>query len=470
MNIINKAITTIKKAFGMNEEITDLFELISTGEIDKAKDLFDNKIDIVNGSLKEWNIKDHEINKRQDKVLKDGTVVKQWKLPSPDQKKIVDSTVDFLFNEPVKLVRKSDEDTEEAFQIIKKLWEDMRMDTLNCEVSYKLFSETEAARLFVPYRDSEADLENLELKNSAKCIILAKSEGDTIYTKFDEFKVMRAIARGYETKSGKNTVEHFDIYTAEAIYYCTRDGKTWFVEQKENIIGKIPLSWWSVPQNDWHDVQPIITRKAWLRSTRADTNDYSGDPILLVKGNPEMNDAQKNTSGKIIRLREEHDDAKYIHPEMSVEMVKDERETLDREIAYYTDTPHKIDEIVNKLGTVSGKALKLMLRGPLGKAKRNQRMIAELMSREINILKAIGAKVIDTAKADQFKKLNIYVEFGNPLPDGIEELVEIIGQATFNKPALSQKAAVKIIAPLFGLDPEEVLAELNNEAVQGQED
>src|SRR5690606_35812576 len=126
---------------------------------------------------------------------------------------------------------------------------EMRQDSKNLETATLLYSETECAKKFVAYRDSDADPTDTEKKNSVRCVILAKSKGDELYTRFNDYGGMEAFARAYKvkTKKGKE-VEHFDIETADAYFYCKKDEETgnWEVDTKPNLTGKINVAWYSV--------------------------------------------------------------------------------------------------------------------------------------------------------------------------------------------------------------------------------
>src|SRR5690606_11312554 len=75
-------------------------------------------------------------------------------------------------------------------------------------------------------------------------------------------------------------VDFFDIYTDAFIYkYEKLDGKEWeFLERIENPWKKIPVSYYSIKQTPWSEVQPIIERLEEVVSNFGDTNDYFGSP------------------------------------------------------------------------------------------------------------------------------------------------------------------------------------------------
>ena len=432
-------ISTVKNLLGMKEEDKDLVTLITEGKIDKAKAKFTNREEVVKKSLEQWRIADHEIMKRANKTLKDGTIIESWNLPISYQKKIVQSAVAFMYAKPVKLKQESD-GTDDVFQILTDLRKDLRMAAKDQENAKLMMSETESAKLFVPYRDSAADKKDLTKPNSIKCILLAKSLGDTLHTSFDSFGVLRAIAREYKVKVGINDIAHFDVYMSDNIFLCERVNGTWTVKTETNLIGKIPVVYYMQDEAEWADVQKLIERRETLTSRRADNNDRSGDPILVLEGEV-LSLPNSKEVGKVVQMGI-GGKAAYLVPQMSIDMVKDEKEDLKELIHYLTDTPDLSMDKMTGMGLTSGKAIEMAFFGCLLKAMGKHGYFEEMVDREINILKAFIGKVMDTSKAGQVEKLNVSIEFGNPLPDNIDDLVTMLSTATGGKPIMSQKTVV----------------------------
>lgn len=449
----------------MNEDIDKTIdELIASGQIDAVKAKLFVRTPEIEKALKQWNVCDHTIMERSGKVIEGGELVKDWKLPISYQKKIVQSSVAFLFGEEVTFQRESDESTDEVYQMLLQLREDMRMSTKDQENAIHLLSETESAKLFVPYRDPNiSDPDQLAQPGliNLKCILLAKSLGDTLYTRFDEFGVLQAFARGYIVKSGMTDIEHLDIFTAKETHYCTKQNGIWDVKTEANKLGKIPVAYYRLPQTDWADVQALIERREWLTSTRADNNDRTGDPILVLEGNVVKLPGAKEV-GKVVVL-EPGGKANYLVPQMSVDMVKNEKEDLKELIHYLTDTPDLSMDKMSSLGLTSGKAIEMAFFGALLKAKSRHGFFREMIDRENNILKAYIGKLIDTGKEAVSEKLKIKVKFGNPLPDNAEDFINMLTTATGGKAVLSQKTAVSL-NPLV-TDAKEEIKNLNEEEV-----
>ena len=453
MSIVNK----IKSLLGMAEEDKDLVTLLTEGSIEKAKGKFTNRQDKVSVALSQWNIEGHEIMLRPDKDLIKGKIVTSWNLPLPYQRKIVQSAVAFIYGKPVKLKQEST-GTDNAFKALTDLRKDMRMNAKDQKCAEIMKSETECVKLFVPYRDSSADKTDLEIPNSVKCILLAKSLGDIIHVSFDNYGVLKAVAREYSVAVGNKKIEHFDVYTADVIYHCDRTGGSWSVLPETNIIGKIPMVWAMQEDPEWALVQKIIVRREYSSSTRADNIDRTGDPILVLEGGKPISLPNANEVGKVVVL-EKGASASYLVPQMSIDMVKNEQEDLERAILYFTDTVDLHSQEGASLGQDSGKALEMKYFGPLLKAMSQHGTYEELHDRENNILKAFITKVIDTSSnmANEIANLEVSIEFGNPLPDNTADYLNSLSLAVGGKAIMSRQTAVELNPLVKDGDKENIL-------------
>ncbi len=431
-------------------------ELLMSGQIDSAKSKFKNRRKEVQQALKEWDIAEHEIMKRTDKVLKDGDTAKSWNLPISYQKKIVRSSVAFLFGKPL-LIKQESKNTDTAFNALTELLKDMRMASKDQENARLMFSETESAKLFVEYRDINiTDEEVLKTPGlvRVKCILLAKSLGDTLHVSFDAFGVMQAFGREYSVKVGNENVEHFDVYTADTIFLCKKEKGVWQTEPKINRIGKIPVVYYLHPekQTEWADVQKLIERREWLTSIRADNNDRTGDPILVLNGEVESL-PEANTVGKVVKLGLEGR-ADYLVPQMSVDLISNEKEDLKELIHYLTDTPDLSQEKMTSLGLTSGKAIEMAFFGCMLKALERHGFFEEMKDREISVVLAFMEKIIYVSMAAEIKRVKTSIEFGNPLPDNTSDIVDMISSATGGKPIMSQRRGVELNPMVKDVDEE----------------
>lgn len=452
----------------MKEEDKDLVTLLQEGAIEKAKYKFTNRQEVVKEALLQYNITGHKIMDRPDKTLLKGEIVESWNIPIAYQKKIVQSAVAFLYGKPVKLKQES-EGTDKAFKALLDLRKEMRMAAKDQKCAEITMSETECVKLFVPYRDTNADKTDLTKPNSVKCILLAKSLGDTIHVSFDGFGVLRALGREYKVRVGSKEIEHFDVYMSDFTYYCDRTNGNWEIKPEVNVIGKIAAVWYMQDEPEWAPVQIPIERREYLTSARADNVDRTGDPILVLEGGKPISLPEAKAVGKVVVL-EKGASASYLVPNMSVDMVKDEKEDLKELILYLTDTADLSMKTTATMGQDSGKALEMKYFGPILKAMGRHGYYEEMHDRENNILMAFIAKVIDPSSSmeSEIKNLDVSIEFGNPLPDNTGDLIEMLSSAVGGKPIMSQKTAVELNPLIKDADAENKL--MNDEVISTIED
>lgn len=455
----------LEKVGSVEIDKTDVRSLLTAGMVDEAKTLFSTRKDKVEAALKEWNVAQHKVHERPKKYLDSGEEIPQAKLPLPYQIKIVQSAVAFLFGKPVKLVQLS-ENTDKAFKIIDDLWTDMRMASKNRKNARTVFSQTVAAKQFVEYKDEDGAGGTY---NSVKCILFSKDNGNDLYYLKDQYGVMQCIARGYTTKNGEKLTEHFEAEYKDVIFNCKKTDGVWTVKPENNLAKKIRYSYYEQDFTEWDIVQALIERQEMLISKRSDNNDYTADSILVLTGDVESLPG-KDETGKVVKLSGENASAQYLSPSMAIDMVKDERTTLDNYILYFTDTIDLSSENLKSMGQDSGKALVMKFFPAILKAMDKLEIFEEMTDREINILKAIVKNVIDVspAMAKELKELKIGYQFGNPLPDDIKDLVATLSEAVGGKPIMSQKTAVELNPLVKDADAEN--KQLNQESITVIED
>ncbi|WP_433863167.1 phage portal protein [Sphingobacterium thalpophilum] len=449
-------------------EDKDFNTLLQEGDVDKLKGTMKNNLARIKTALSFYNANEHKIAKEPKEKLVGKEPVNNWPLTLPIQKKIVESTVAFLVGKPVRLVQES-EGTDEAFEAVQNVWKEMRMNSKLLDLMTKFFSETEAVIMFRPYRDSGADPDDLSKMNTIRCKVLAKSEGDDIYVYFDEFGTLKAWARGYLVKIGNGKeVEHFDVETADHFYLHTKENGRWEATVKPNYAKKISMVLFTRDTWDSYDVDPLIERRETLTSGKAKNNDAMGSPILKITGEID-NLPEVRKSVKVVKMQLGAN-AEYLYPQMSVDLIKEEREDLKELINYFTDTPDFSMDSMKAIGTTSGKAIELMFFPAILKSIRNRITIEELFDRMIEVIKNLLAKLNENRPklVDQLKKLVTKFEFTSPLPENEADLIDMLATSTGGKPTLNQEDAANLHP--FAKDGKENWKKLQAEALSANLD
>lgn len=420
----------------------------------------------------QYNPKKHTIadaSKRPDKLvtLDDGSqnVVPVARIPIPMQKRIVKLAATFLCGRPIQLISNPADDGQKSMlQVVQKTWDQNKLDYKSKKLAKLMMSEMECAELWYPEAIEEGywigtanDLSAVKYKLRMR--ILAASLGDTLVPVFNASGDMIAFGRGYSTTDDGKKVEHFDIYTAEKNLFLVKGDTGWTVAKEEaNMLGKIPVIYYSQEAPEWYDVQEMIERLEKSISNHADTNDYHGSPTILVKGDVK-GFTKKGESGKVLEL-EPGADANYMEWNHATDSIKLEQETLRNEIYSQTDTPNISFEQMKGLGTFSGIALKMLFLGAHMKASDHEENFGESIQRRINLL--IAGMAVINVKLEGSVNLKISPKFEYFLPKNEAEMVDMLSTANGGKPIMSTKTAVTLNP--FVSDPETEQKEMEKEA------
>ena len=382
----------------------------------------------------------------------------------PYQDIIVERTIGFLLGNPI------DMDTEGAdgspqqealVAMVEKIWSKNKLDYRNKDIARKMFSECEVAELWYlvdAEDDYWGDLSKGVFKPKMK--ILAQSLGDGLYPYFDLSGDLIAFGRDYRLLNGTNIETRFDLFTAQVtIKWLTAENR--IEEVIPNPFGKIPIVYYRQEYPEWYKVQSMIDRFETSVSNRADSNDYSGSPITVVKGKLE-GFASKGEQGKVLQVAGDGS-VSYLESRNAPESTKMEWEMLKESIYSMSQTPDISFHEMKGMGHASGIALKLMFLDAHMKARNKEGTFGEGIQRRMNLLLAIVGRVIDLSLGDYAKSISLVPKFTPYLPVDDKAEIDTISVAR-TAGVLSQETGVRM-NPLV-IDPETELQRLKDEAAQ----
>ncbi len=367
------------------------------------------------------------------------------RIAMPIQKFIVEMRTNFLCANPIELTANpADETQENLLQLIKKTWDDNKLDYDTQELAEKMMSDTEVAELWYTEpveKDYWQGTPNEGKLRRTRMKILTSDAGNALYPSYDQYGDMVAFGRSYKLKNadGKE-IEHFDLYTAERNYFFEIDGAE--VKQSKasepNPNKKIPIIYYSQPKVEWADVQQIINQKEILNSNHSETNKYFAWPIAVFKGLVESL-PDKDENGKAIELTGDNAFAQYLTWDSAPESVKMENQNIDTAIEMYTGTPFITMERMGQLGTYSGIALKMLFMAAHLKAAAKEKIFGKGVQRRLNYLKSVLCE-INTSLAPA-QNMSIKPKFTLFLPKNIMEDIDILVKAK-GADLISQETAV----------------------------
>lgn len=411
---------------GNNQEFE---QLLAAKDISAVKGKMGSKAQEVLTSLKEYDTLSHEIMKREDKIItnKAGKIIRKepvWKLPIPYPVFINEIALVFLYGRPVKWTQLS-EGTDDAFKAYQEFIKDTRFDSKIRQSKRIAGAETESAMLFRVYQDGDG-------KAGCQIRVLARSKGDEIYTRFDQYGNMLAFAWGYYVRDKEETtVYHFDIYTGKTIYHCAKKSLGWDVTEEMNFIGKIPVIYFE-QEKEWNGVEALIHREESIVSRTADTNDYFSDPIAVMNVDIIKNMPQKKDAAKMLITNDKdgvEKAAKYLTWDSAPESKKQELEWLQTQILQKTFTPNLTTDTLKSISQLSAKALRtVMLLADIKAAKRKESH-DELLDRTSSLIIAIIGNVLDVSLHSQCEALRVGHEFQEPFGEDVSDDLDNIIRA-----------------------------------------
>lgn len=354
-------------------------EYLQAGDIGKALSLMQEHDDEVDNALREYNPQTHKIMSRPDKPRKGDAPYRTEKLPRTRQRYINEVELFFLLGGDIQWTQKGG--TEEAYDAFLKMIEDVHFNARTRTAKRKAGAETEVAKLYNVYRNSEG-------KADVNLVVLSRSTGYKLRTLFDQYGNLTAFAYGYKQKEGGRTVEHWDFQTAELLFFCQRAAIGWSVETAKNPTGKINVLYIRQPKA-WDGVEPRLAREEELDSKIADTNNYFADPIATATADVINSMLDPSKPGKLIQLSGPNSSFSYVNPPQQSEIRRAEKEELERSILFDTMTPDLSFDNLKGMGTLSGAAIRNSFILGYIKRARNMEIYEEMTMREKNVILAI---------------------------------------------------------------------------------
>lgn len=391
-------------------------EKILDGKVEDAIDLFEDNSEVVEQAIREYNTKTHSIMFREDKVRKDKSDYRTWKLPRNWQQYINEIELYFLLANGIKWEmlnddQESNEALQKAFDKFKKLLKKLHYDSRTREFKRLAGAETECAKLYAYYKDEgEAKL---------RIVILARSKGYKLRPLFNMYGDLKAFAVGYDTKDANGDLIHrWDVYTSEAYYHCKQQelgqaGTEWNVTTEVNPFGKIPIIY-ARQKKAWAGAEERIERDEWLDSKNADCNEYFADPMLKMSKSVKNGLMGAKEVGKVIQVGNKDDVFEYVTPPDASDMKEKEKSLLKESILNSTMTPDLSYENVKGLGAISGEAITKANIIAYIKRLNNMEIYDELFERDASLIIEIMATALYPGERKILRSMELNHNYQDP--------------------------------------------------------
>ena len=369
--------------------------------------------------MREYNVDTHKVMMRPDKIITDkkGKMRDKksvWKLPIPHQKFINEIALVFMYGRPVKWTQSSDK-TDDAFAAFQNVIKRTRFNAKIRQCKRIAGKETESAMLFRVFRDKDGN-PDVQIR------VLAKSKGDEIFVRWDNYENIISIAWGYNVRESEDKiVYHFDIFTPDVIYRCTKKSLGWDVEPEVNLIGKIPIILFQ-QEREWEGVQHLIDREEHIISRSADTNDYFADPIAVYNADIIKNLPDKDTPNKSLYANGKdgiQNAMQYVTWDAMPESKRDELEMLESHILSKSFTPNITLDTLKSISQLSAKALRTVMLLADIKAAKHKESHDELLDRTASLITSIIGNVLDVSLKSQCDELEVEHVWQEPFGEDV---------------------------------------------------
>lgn len=430
----------VNSAVGRNQEFE---QLLAARDISAVKEKMRYRAYEIQEALKEYNVKEHDVMHRPDKEITDkkGKLLRYepvWKLPIPYPVYINEISLVFLYGRPVKWLQQS-EGTDNAFDKFQEVIKRTRFDSKIRQCKRLAGAETQSAMLFRVFKDEDNN-PDVQIR------VLARSKGDEIYTRFDQYENLLSVAWGYYVKEEKDeVVYHLDIFTPQKTYRCAKRTIGWEVIEEINFIGKIPIILFE-QDKEWAGVENLIGREEWIASRTADTNDYFADPIAIMAADLIKNMPEKKEAAKLLVTNDANgvqNAARYLTWDNAPQSKKDEVEWLQSQILRNSFTPNITLDTLKSISQLSAKALKTVMMLADIKAAKHKEKHDELLDRTGSLITAIIGNVLDVSLRSECDNLVVAHEFQEPFGDDIKDTLTNIIQGV-DGGILSTESAVEM--------------------------
>lgn len=313
------------------------------------------------------------------------------------------------------------------------------------EVAERTMSELESAEMWW-----------LSDNNEIKMRVISPEKGDLLQPVYDDYGDMIMFIRSYADKDD-NTL--YDVFTNEKNY--TFDQNYNLLKEWDNAWNKIPIIYYSQQKPEWNDIQIIIERYETILSNLGDTNDYTGAPITVVKGNI-LGFANKGDQGKTINL-EADASIDYLTADGSPESINLEIKTLYSLMHSLSHTPDISIETLKGQGGNSGVAFdRLFTDAQLSAESKLTSDFGESMQRSVNLVSAMVRSINKSLPDDIIEiETNAY---------RFDDISDFIKNSVLLKGILSAETITKMVASKYGIDEAEEWNRVSSEFGMSEEE
>lgn len=434
------------------------------------------------GLINEYDPKRHPVTNRAeypDVVNDDNSIDHVTRITYDLQRLAVKRMSELCNGIPVRRIYRPENDRQkEIASYMEKIFERIRIDSVNNERLTMLFAGCEVMTLWYATEDAtNAYGFNSPLK--FRCRNFSPMRGDLLYPLFDEYGDMIAMSVAYSRKVEEQTVSYFDTYTADHHYkWSNKSDSGWALETDEVItLGKIPAIYMYRPTPIWEDTSKIVYEMEWAMSRNGNYLRKNSKPIFVVYADEQISygdeggepQGEKGRSdGRSIMQFPKGSSAGYVTWAQAIDNLKFYMAELRQTFFTQLQLPDWSYESM-KATPMSGESRKQLFIDAQLKVKDESGRLIEGYDREINIVKAFLKAALGKAYEADIDALPVENQISPFTINDEKDLITNLVTANGGKPIMSQRESIEEYGHSTDIDKtmEEIAAQQMADAMGG---
>lgn len=384
----------------------------------------------------------------------------------------VKRTVELCFGIPVRRVYKPDANDERQKEVagyLEKIYDAVRINSVNIDRGRQLFASCEIMTLWYPVKQ-DTSIYGFNSKIKLRCVTYSPMLGDEIYPLFDETGDLLALSVSYIRKVKEETISYFDVYTDDTHLRwetSSESGANELTVKEEITLGKIPAIYIYRPSPVWENTSPLVYEMEWAMSRNGNYLRKNSRPILMAAVSEEIQFGQSPSTDAAFRDIVQYPQGsslQYVTWNQAIDNLKFYEESLRRTFFTQLQLPD-ISYDNMKTTPMSGEARKQLFIDCQLKVKDESGRWLEFFDREMKVVKgflkiALGNKSEYNKAIDDLVVENVITPF--TITDE-KDTVNILLMKNGNKPLMSQRESIEALGESD--DVEQTLNEIRQESV-----
>lgn len=395
----------------------------------------------------------------------DGSVSKVTRITYDMQRLATKRMTELVTGIPVKRIYKPENDRQkEVADVLEKIYERNRIDSVNIERCSMLFASCEVMTLWYAVEQPN-NLYGLNSQIKIRCRNFSPMFGDDLYPLFDEYGDMIALSVGYTRKNGGKTVSYFDAYMKDRHMKFSSEGGWNIVEDEPIILGKIPAVYGFRPTPIWEDTSKIVYEMEWAMSRSGNYLRENSKPLFVVFADENISygdELSPDKEFKAVMQYPKGSSAQYVTWQQAVENLKFYISELRQSFFTQLQLPDWSYESM-KSNPMSGESRKQLFIDAQLKVKDESGRLLEYFDRETNVVKAFAKIIMGdsySADIDALPVENIITPF--TITDDKDTISNLV-LANGNKPLMSQRESIERYGKSDDVD--KTMQEIANESI-----